>query len=127
MAETRIRIICHLPNNNARQAFVVQKVFGYLKRMAVHDHCGGFTHSSVWPTTFGGGWYSHRQPGSWVPDHIVVCMIDWLVATDDSAKDNVSTVAEKLRTRIGKLYAKYADHPEEEVWIVAHEIMRLDN
>ncbi|HYK02232.1 MAG TPA: hypothetical protein VE974_10780 [Thermoanaerobaculia bacterium] len=125
MAETRIRIICHLPNNNARQAFVVHKVFGYLRKKAVNRHCGGFTHSSVWPTAFGGGWYSQKKPRSWVPDHIVVCMIDWLV--DESVRDDASTVAEKLRTTIRKLYEKYADHPEEEVWIVAHEIMRLDN
>lgn len=119
--ETRFRIVCHLPSNDEKQEAVVHEVVRHLQDRSANPNFTGFTISNVFPPAFTGYWYSADE-NSWIADKIVLCTMDYR-PTDCEA---VSRTIGNLKSRIGMLYSELADQPEQEIWIVAHEVVRLD-
>jgi hypothetical protein len=120
--EERLRVICHLPVNNSRQLQVVDRFVNHLRELRTKNggiDVGGFTHSQVLPPVFGGYWWSDDRQ-AWVKDGIAVFMIDYRVTGDVGA---VAAGVADLKKRLTELYREYTGG-EEEVWVVAHSIIR---
>jgi hypothetical protein len=119
--ETRFRIVCHLPSNDEKQEAAVRAVVSHLQDRSVNPNFTGFTISNVFQPAFTGYWYSEDE-NSWIADKIVLCTMDYR----PTEREAVSRTIGDLKSRIGTLYSELADHPEQEIWIVAHEVVRLD-
>jgi hypothetical protein len=68
--ESRTRVICHLPLNNAQEEKAFKDVVKYVqsqrrRRIGVE----GYTYST--PSAFSGRWWSLRS-GEWIGDYIVL-------------------------------------------------------
>ena len=79
------------------------------------------TTSQVRPAAFMGNWWSVVKR-RWMQDRIVIVIIDLkLPFSDPSVSQEISDLKETIRTC-------YRDcgSPQEEVWVVAHQVFRQD-
>lgn len=120
--EDRIRVTCHLPLNNPREEKAVLQCISYLKEQRTAPvGVKGFTHSVFRPTAFRGCWWStlHKK---WVAEKIVLCMIDYRL---DFGDQRLSQTVAELKDTIRNCY-RDCGSPQEEVWVVAHHVIRQD-
>ena len=125
--EERARIICHLPCQTVDQAKAVRRVFSYLKsRRTASVSVTGFTHSEMLPTGFRGLWFgkatehSERARRRWIPDKIVVLIIDYEMNFGD---DRLQNVVKELGEKVRESYAAVGSS-QSEFWIIAEQVFR---
>jgi hypothetical protein len=120
--EERTRVTCHLPVNDVRQGAAVEKVLEYLKEQR-HEDIGveGFTHSVYRPAAFLGFWWNATR-GMWIRDNIVLVFIDYKLSLSDV---RLTEKVAELKRIIRKWY-RYFGSPQDEIWVVAQQIIRQD-
>jgi hypothetical protein len=121
--EERLRVICHLPLSNPGQLKVASQFVTYLQsiRETVTDiGVDGFTHSQTLPPVFRGYWWSQRRK-RWVPEGIAVFLIDYKVAQAAEVGEQVLLLKRKLAE-----FYRESTNQQEEVWVVAHQILRQE-
>jgi hypothetical protein len=120
--EVRTRVTCHLPVNDQREEKAFFKVLTYLKGLK-DQRIGvtGWTTSALRPAAFQGWWWSEER-AEWIPDSIVLCIVNYQLGLNDSA---LSAQVNALKQAIRKWY-RYHRSPQEEVWVVAHQVIRQD-
>ena len=120
--EVRTRVTCNLPVNSLQEERAFFKVIAYLDELR-HQGIGvtGYTHSEMRPPAFYGYWWpaNAAQP---IRDHIVMCTVDYLLA---SGSHDLSLRVKELKQTIRKWYRHHGS-PQEEIWVVAHPILRQD-
>jgi hypothetical protein len=120
--ELRTRVTCNLPVNNSQEEKAFFAVLDYVSSLR-HEQIGvgGYTHSVLRPAAFHGYWWPDGADEP-VRDHIVVCTIDYLLASDDR---ELSKKISELKQTVRKWY-RYYRCPQDEIWVVAHPILRQD-
>ncbi|MCI0463276.1 MAG: hypothetical protein L0Z62_40535 [Gemmataceae bacterium] len=120
--EVRTRVTCHLPVNDAQEEKAFFKVIDYLDQQR-QEQVGvkGYTHSEARPAAFHGYWW---RDDAEVPlhDQIVLCLVDYLLP---SGSQQLSAKVKELKQTIRKAY-RYYKRPQDEVWVVAQQILRED-
>ncbi len=120
--EERVRVTCHLPINTLSEETAVDGVLDYLKSLRAKPFgVKGFTRSQMRPATFIGYWWSSLKR-RWVVDKLVVLTIDYKLDFSDLL---VSREIKSLKEEIRNCYRECGS-PQEEVWVVAHQIYRQD-
>ncbi len=120
--EVRTRVTCNLPVNNAREEKAFLKILAFLNDLR-KDRIGvtGYTHSEMRPAVFHGYWWP-EDAAEPVHDQIVVCTVDYLLP---SGSPELSVRVQELKRTIRKWYRHFGS-PQDEVWVVAHPILRQD-
>lgn len=120
--EVRTRVTCNLPVNNAREEKAFLKVIAFLNDLRTEGiGVTGYTFSEMRPAVFHGYWWP-ADADEPVHDQIVVCTIDYLLASGSS---ELSSRVRELKKTIRKWYRHHGS-PQDEVWVVAHTILRQD-
>jgi hypothetical protein len=121
--ERRSRIVCHFPMNRMpspikpNQMRVIHEFIRFLKKTGLT----GFTTSSLYENTCTGYWRAATNQ-EFAEENVVLICIDHVL--DKSDPELWNFIAE-MKREIQKLYERYADQKEEDVWIVVHAIDRL--
>ena len=130
LSEERVRVVCHLPYRDApnyRQAF--DEIIQYIRQQRSRSvPVTGYTRSSLRPRVFVGYWWGvpdakrnqRDAKPEWVPDEIVVLMIDLTTNLQD---DRLSKFLRRLKVRILKIYATHRCK-QQEIWIITHDSFR---
>ncbi len=120
--EDRVRVVCHLPLNHRQEEKAVLLVLGYLKEQR-KEAVGvkGFAHSELRPAVFRGFWWDKKKR-DWVEDKIALCIIDYRL---DFSDPRLSTKVEELKDTIKSCYRR-CGLPQQEIWVVAHHVLRQD-
>jgi hypothetical protein len=118
--EVRTRVMCNPPLNNRQEEKAFFQVVEYLNELR-HQviGVGGYTYSETRPAAFHGFWWSDDGDAP-VHDQIVLCTVDYLLPMGSR---ELSQQVTALKQTIRKWYRFYGS-PQEEVWVVAHPIMR---
>ncbi len=120
--EVRTRVMCHLPVNNSQEEKAFFKVLSYLRKLKDQGIAvSGWTTSTLRPAVFHGWWWSEEWE-EWVRDDLVLCFVDYRLSLDDPS---VSERVQELKQTISKYYRLHRS-PQEEVWVVAYQVMRQD-
>lgn len=123
VVERRSRIVCHFPMNRVSKAAksnqmrVLHEFIQYLKK----TNLTGFTTSSLFENVCTGYWRTNLGSEFEVENVVLVCIDHALDKSDSALWDFVAG----LQREIQRLYQRYADQKEQEVWIVVHAIDRL--
>lgn len=118
--ERRTRVIFHLPLQNKEEAKAVEYVMSYLQSEYSRGRgVTGFTHSVERPPVFRGMWYD-RTEDRWVPDSIVLFMVDSHFEIDDPGFEHYLDL---LKREIQNAYSNYGS-AQKEIWLVSHSIVR---
>jgi hypothetical protein len=83
---------------------------------------GGYTASAVRPPIYRGRWWSEEKK-RWIPDRIVVCIIDYLLREEATEQDIVT----KLGTCIDQSYREAAPDEKEaqaSIWIIGYPVIQ---
>lgn len=120
--ENRTRVIFHLPLCDIKEEKAANAVLMFLKS----QHEGkagikGFTHSVLRPAVFRGWWWSMRAD-DWAEDPIVLVFVDYKI---DFSGLELSEKVKELKKPLRYWY-RYYGKPQEEIWVVAHQVMRFD-
>lgn len=130
LSEERVRVVCHLPYRDAlnyRKAF--DQIIQYIRQQRGRTvPVTGYTRSSLRPRVFVGYWWGipdskRNQRGAnseWVPDEIVVLMIDLAINLQD---ERLAKFLRRLKARILGIYSKHRCK-QQEIWIIAHDSFR---
>jgi hypothetical protein len=120
--EERTRVTCHLPLNNDQEERAVLRVLDYLKEQR-DEPVGvkGFTHSEFRPPSFRGYWW-HPKRREWIADRIVLCIVDYKLPLSDP---RLSAKVAELKRAIRRCYRE-SRSPQQEVWVVAQQVIRQD-
>ena len=120
--EVRTRVTCNLPVNDGKEEKAFLEVLKYLDDLR-HEGIGadGYTHSEMRLAVFHGFWWPENAVKP-VHDHIVVCTVDYLLAT---GSPELSKQVKALKQTIRKWYRHHGS-PQDEIWVVAHPIIRQD-
>ena len=117
------RIVCHFPMNRLasqgkpNQLRVVHEFIRFLKKTELT----GFTTSSIFENVCTGYWRA-TTAAEFERENVVLICIDHPLDKNDAELWNF--VAE-MKREIQRLYKRYADQKEQDVWIVVHSIDRL--
>ena len=108
--------------NDAQEEKAFFQIRAYLDSLR-HSGIGvtGYTHSSVRPAVFRGYWWPDNADEP-IRDAIVVCTVDYLLEFDNP---EISRKVRELKQTIRRWYRHYHS-PQDEIWVVAHPIMRQD-
>ena len=123
VVERRSRILCHFPMNRMpdpikpNQMRVVHEFIRFLKSTTLT----GFTTSSLYDNVCTGYWRATTE-GEFDEENVVLICIDHPLDKGDPALWDF--IAE-LKREIQRLYKRFADRKEEDVWIIVHAIDRL--
>jgi hypothetical protein len=123
VVERRSRIVCHFPMNRLptdakpNQLRVVHEFVRYLKKTTLT----GFTISSLFENAWTGYWRPSLDD-EFEPENVVLVMIDHPL---DKSDENLWDFVAELKQEIQRLYKRYADQKELDVWIIVHSIDRL--
>ena len=122
LREVRTRVMCHLPVNSGQEEKAFLKVLSYLHGLK-DEGIGvtGFTTSTLRPAVFHGWWWSDERH-EWVRDDLVLCFVDYHLFLDEPS---FGERIEELKQTIGKWYRLHRS-PQEEVWVVAYQVIRQD-
>ena len=120
--EVRTRVTCNLPVNNVQEEKALFKVVDYFNELR-HQEIGvtGYTYSETRPVAFHGFWWPDGADEP-VHDQIVLCTVDYLLG---SGSQELSQKVKELKQTIRKWY-RYFGSPQDEIWVVAHPILRQD-
>lgn len=123
IVERRSRIVCHFPMNRIPSAIkpnqmrVVHEFIRFLKKTTLT----GFTTSSLYENVCTGYWRASMAE-EFQEENVVLIAIDHpLDKTDARLWDFVV----EIKREIQRLYKRFADQREQDVWIVVHSIDRL--
>lgn len=123
VVERRSRIVCHFPMNRLpetikpNQMRVIHGFIKFLKKTSLR----GFTTSSLFENVCTGYWRPTTDV-EFEEENVVLIAIDHpLDKSDPKLWDFVA----ELKREIQRLYQRYADQKEQDVWIVVHSIDRL--
>lgn len=120
--EIRTRVTGHLPVNTFQEEKAFFKILEYLKELRGQDiGVSGYTFSDVRPAVFHGCWWPESSDEQ-VEDQIVLLSVDYLLPLGSRELSN--KVAD-FKPTIKKWY-RYYQSPQEEIWLVAHPIIRQD-
>ena len=120
--EVRTRVTCNLPVNNAREEKAFFKVRAYLNDLRHQDiGVGGYTHSELRPAVFHGYWWQDDSDKP-IHDQLVLCTVDYLLA---SGSEELADKIRELKQTVRRWY-RYFRSPQDEIWVVAHAIVRQD-
>jgi hypothetical protein len=115
-------VTCHLPVNDAREERAFFRILAYLKSLKDRGiGVSGWTTSLLRPAVFHGWWWSERLE-EWIPDDVVLCFIDFHLAFDDQV---LTKQVDELKRTIRHWY-RYYRSPQEEIWVIAHQVLRQD-
>ncbi len=119
--EERTRVVCHLPLNNPEEHQAVDAVFTYLESFRT-KHLGvkGYTHSAIRPPAHFGNWWSNSRR-KWIRGKVVLCIVDYRVNFNDQEMTQILT---DLKKAIKEAYEQLTGIKQEEVWVVAHHLVR---
>lgn len=123
VVERRSRIICHFPMNRLpdplkpNQMRVVHEFINFLKKTTLT----GFTTSSLYETVCTGFWRATTSE-EFEEENVVLIVIDHPLDKNDP---NLWNFIADMKREIQRLYERYADQKEQDVWIVVHSIDRL--
>jgi hypothetical protein len=120
--EARTRVTCNLPVNNEQEEKAFFKILAYLDDLR---HLGigatGYTFSEMRPAVFHGYWWPENAVEP-VHDQIIVCTVDYRLP---SGSRDLSAKVKELKQTIRKWYRHHGS-PQEEIWVVAHPIIRQE-
>src|SRR5438477_214737 len=120
VVECRSRIVCHLPMNRIpseikpNQMRVVHEFIRFLKRTTLT----GFTTSSLFENVVTGYWRASIAE-EFQKENVVLIAIDHPL---DKADPDLWSFMVELKREIQRLYKRFADQREQDVWIVVHSI-----
>jgi hypothetical protein len=123
IVERRSRIVCHFPMNRLPDPLKpnqIRVVHGFVKYLKKTD-LTGFTTSSLYENVCTGFWRAtiHEE---FEEENVVLIVIDHpLDKSDPVLWDFIAN----MKREIQRLYLRYADQKEKDVWIVVHSIDRL--
>jgi hypothetical protein len=123
VVERRSRIVCHFPMNRhpnplkPNQMRVVHQFIKFLKK----TNLTGFTTSSLFDNVCTGYWRADTDR-DFEEENVVLIYIDHPLDKNDP---ELWEFISQMKHEIQKLYERYADQKEEDVWIVVHAIDRL--
>ena len=121
--ERRTRIVCHFPLNRRpreirpNQMRVVHEFINYLQKSSLT----GFTMSSLMENVWTGHWRPSLS-AEFEKENVALILIDHTLEKDDPV---LWTFIADMKREIQRLYQRYADQKEQDVWIVVHSIDRL--
>jgi hypothetical protein len=121
--ERRSRIVCHFPMNRLptkakpNQLRVVHGFIRFLKK----TNLTGFTTSSLFENAWTGFWRATTAE-EFELENVVLIVIDHPLDKNDP---NLWDFIAEMKREIQKLYQRYADKKEQDVWIVVYSIDRL--
>lgn len=121
--ERRSRVVCHFPMNRLparpkpNQMRVVHEFINFLKKSTLT----GFTTTSLFENVCTGFWRA-TTADEFEEENVVLICIDHALDKSDPALWNF--IAD-MKREIQRLYQRYADQKEQDVWIVVHSIDRL--
>jgi hypothetical protein len=120
--ESRTRVVFHLPLGDFAEEQAANKILKFLKsKRRQASGVKGFTHSIFRPAVFRGWWWSHDAK-NWCDDPIVIVMVDFMIDFSDL---KLSQKIKVMKGVIRQWYRHYGK-PQEEIWVVAHQVMRFD-
>ena len=112
----------HLPAALPQEAKVINKFIGFLedlrnKPFGLH----GFTASTLAPAAFIGYWRLSTRTGYSV-EKVVLVIIDFELGLEsDALRDRLASI----KAEIQRLYKKHTGQQQDEIWMIAHPIVRL--
>ena len=121
--ERRTRIDCRFPMNRKatqhqpNQVRAITAFIAYLQTTGIT----GFTMSSLLDSVYAGFWRPSGS-GTFEKENVVTFLIDHPLEKDDP---ELWSFVANLKREIQRLYQRYADQQEQDVWIVVHSIDRL--
>ena len=120
--EVRTRVTSNLPVNNIQEEKALFKIVAYLNELR-HEGVGvsGYCYSETRPVAFHGFWWPEGADEP-VHDQIVLCTVDFHLS---SGSQELSQQVKALKQNIRKWY-RYYGSPQDEIWVIAHPIMRQD-
>ena len=126
VVERRSRIVCHFPMNRMpeqpkpNQMRVVHEFINFLKRTTLT----GFTTSSLFENVCTGFWRA-TIADAFDEENVVIVVLIVIDHPLDKNDAELWTFVAGLNREIQRLYQRYADQKEQDVWIVVHSIDRL--
>jgi hypothetical protein len=116
--EDRLRVVLHLPLKDDEQERAVMEVTKYIQQRCQDESSGveGYTASQLWPPIFSGYWWDKGQS---FDDRIVIYLLDFKISPGVAPSQEIR----KLKEEIADLYKRLSVR-EEEVWVVAHQVIR---
>jgi hypothetical protein len=121
--ERRTRIDCRFPMNRKANQQVpnqVRVVSAFLTYLETTD-ITGLTMSSLMENVYTGLWRPSAA-GKFEKENVVTFLIDHALEKDDP---KLWSFVGELKHEIQKLYQRYADQKEQDVWITVYSIDRL--
>jgi hypothetical protein len=121
--ERRTRIVCHFPLNRLpkpikpNQMRVIHEFISFLQKTSLT----GFTMSSLMENVWTGYWRPSLE-AKFDKENVAIIIIDHTLENDDPA---LWEFVQGMKREIQRLYKRYADQKEQDVWIVVHAIDRL--
>lgn len=122
----RISYLLPITTGNDRTAYL--RVLNYLRSRypraepgALESPIAGFTYTSAEPPAFQGLYWSARR-GDWVPDTLVLLIVDRPGSIRESGP--VLDDARSIKARIAEFYAEEAS-PQDEIWCTLQQIYLL--
>jgi hypothetical protein len=120
--ERRSRIVCHFPMNRAPESLrpnqmrVIHEFINFLKKTTLT----GFTTTALYENVCTGCWRANIED-DFDEENVVLIAIDHPLDKSDPA---VWDFIVEMKREIQRLYHRYADQKEQDVWIVVHAIDR---
>ena len=119
--EDRTRVICTLPLRSLAEERAFKAVIAYVRDQQQKGiGIDGYTYST--PGAYSGYWWS-TETSNWVQDKIVLLFVDYKISLGDPKAPAIAEEITELKVKIHGFYERYGS-PQEEVWVVAHPIMR---
>lgn len=122
LLEHRTRVTCHLPVGKPQELLVVREFIKFLEAQRKKPfQLKGFTRSAFAPPAFADYWRAHQR-GGYVLESVVLIMIDFdLSLESDEFRERLSAI----KTTIQKLYQGHTGIQQDEIYMVAHPIVRM--
>lgn len=123
VVERRSRIICHFPMNRIpseirpNQMRVVHEFIRFLKKTDLT----GFTTSALYENVCTGYWRANIAD-EFQDENVVLIEVDHPL---DKGDPHLWSFVVEMKREIQRLYKRFADQREQDVWIVVHSIDRL--
>jgi hypothetical protein len=123
IVERRSRIVCHFPMNRVssdikpNQMRVIHEFIRFLKSTALT----GFTTSSLYDNVCTGFWRANLADEFQVENVVLIAIDHPLDRSDPELWDFVV----EMKREVQRLYKRFADQREQDVWIIVHSIDRL--
>jgi hypothetical protein len=121
--ERRTRIVCHFPLNRLpkpikpNQLRVIHEFVYFLQRTPLT----GFTMSALLENAWTGFWRPSLST-RFEKENVALILIDHTLEKDDPV---LWVFLQEMKREIQRLYKRYAEQKEQDVWIVVHSIDRL--